>query len=72
MKTNFITLFFENGDYEYFDVEKYVQHHSLRHDEPVDWNYFIQEESGYNPDLVVGYLLSENTFETIVTNMNSI
>ena len=72
MKTNFITLFFENGDYEYFNVEKYIQHHFLRNDEPVDWNYFIEEESGYNPDEVVGYLLSKDTFETMITNINLI
>lgn len=66
----FITLLFSNGEFEYFDVVNYIKHHQMRNDEPVDWQYFIEEESGYNPETIVGYLLSEKDPNTLINLIN--
>ena len=70
MKQTYITLLFPNGKYESFDISDYVKHHYLRNDDPIDWNYFIEEESGYLMDEIVGYLISGESFETILTTLN--
>ena len=56
MKTH-LTIIFNDGQNECTDVTDYLKFHELRHDEPVDWEYFIGEELEYDMNTVKEFYL---------------
>ena len=59
MEENYITVFFDDGEYIVIDIRTYVKHHYLRLDEPVDWTYFLETEHDLDLNEITGYLISK-------------
>lgn len=64
----YLTIFFHEGTYECIDIEQVMTFHKLRHDDPFDFEQFIEQD--LELDTYMGYLVSEESFETTMCNIN--
>lgn len=65
---NYLTIFFHEGTYECINIKQVMNFHKLRHDDPFDYEQFIEQD--LEIDTYIGYLVSMYSFEDTINNMN--